>query len=99
MRPVAIVVNSRLTHTFGSTFAIAPTLIGAPGVPNRCGSTTVYPAATSSSANPITCGVRPGISWITTTPGPVPLRYVGWLTLSAVCSSCVQLSRRLIPAA
>ena len=73
-------------------------LIGASGVPNRCGITTVNPAATTSSANPITSGVRPGISWITMTPGPLPLRYVGWVIPSAVCSPLVQPSRRLMPA-
>ena len=58
--------------------------------------TTVNPAATTSSPNPITSGVRPGISWMTITPGPVPLRYVGWVTPSAVCSPRVQLSRRVM---
>ena len=54
------------------------------------------PAATTSSANRITSGVSPGISWITTTPGPLPLRYVGCVTPSAVCSPRVQLSRRVM---
>jgi hypothetical protein len=72
--PAASFVNSRLTHTFGNVDSIDRGPTGASGVPNRCGRTTVNPAATTSSANPITLGVRPGTSWITITPGPDPLR-------------------------
>ena len=64
-----------------------------PGVPKRSGITTVNPRATTSSANATTSGIMPGISWITMTPGPVPLRYVGWVTPSAVWLPWVQLSR------
>ena len=41
-----------------------------PGGPNRCGRTTVKPAATTRSAKAFTCGVMPGISVMITTPGP-----------------------------
>ena len=77
-------------------FRTLPPLIGASGVPNRCGITTVKPAATTSSANPITSGVMPGISWMTFTPGPLPLRYVGRVTPSKPCSPRVQPSMRLM---
>src|SRR6478735_2891076 len=30
---------------------------------------------------------------MTMTPGPVPVRYVGWVTPSAVCAPTVQVSR------
>ena len=96
--PVAMVLNSRLTQTFGSTWPTYAGDMGRSGVPKRCGITTVNPAATTSSQKPMTSGVRPGISWITITPGPVPLRYVGWVTPSAVWDDCVQLSRRAMPA-
>ena len=71
--------------------------IAASGSPNSCGITTVCPRATTSSANAITSGVIPGISWITITPVPEPLVYVGWLTPSAACSPRVQVARRLMP--
>ena len=57
-------------------------LIFRSGVPNRLGITTVKPAATTSSEKAITSGVIPGISWMITTPGPLPLRYVGWVVPS-----------------
>ena len=67
-------MNSRLTQTRPKVFAVFTAFIGASGVPNRLGITTVKPASTTSSPKPITDGVRPGISWITMTPGPLPLR-------------------------
>ena len=57
-----------------SALARLPGPIAASGSPNRCGSTTVCPRATTSSANAITSGVIPGISWMTITPVPEPLR-------------------------
>ena len=72
--PVASNVNSRLTHTRASDRATVARFIGAPGRPNSTGITTVKPVATTSSANATTSGVMPGISWMTMTPGPVPLR-------------------------
>src|SRR3954454_7410162 len=69
--------------------------------PNRWGITTVQPSATTSSENAITSSVMPGISEITTTPGPDPLRYVGWVTPLAVCWPSSQpsmaLTRRQYP--
>ena len=49
--PVAMVVNSRLTQSLGSTLPTYAGDIGRSGVPKRCGRTTVKPAATTSSAN------------------------------------------------
>ena len=72
--PTLSLLNSLLTHTRLVTERIVPTDIAAPGGPNRCGMTTVNPRSTTSSANVITLGVIPGISWITMTPGPDPLR-------------------------
>ena len=72
--PSASLVNSLLTHSFGKTFANTRGVAGSSGVPNRCGITTLKPAATTSSPNAITSGVIPGISWISTTAGPLPLR-------------------------
>ena len=70
----ASLVNSLFTHSLGNILATCLTVAGPSTSPNRCGITTVNPAATTSSANAITSGVMPGISWITTTPGPVPFR-------------------------
>ncbi len=53
-------MNSRLTHTRANGRAISGTDIGAPGRPNRWGSTTVNPAATTSSANASTSRRDPG---------------------------------------
>ena len=90
-------MNSLLTQTFGIVPAKDFTPGGASGSPNRCGITTVCPRATTSSANAITSGVIPGSSWTTITPVPLPLRYVGWVVSSAVCSPRVQLESRLMP--
>src|SRR5215210_4481803 len=54
-----------------------------PGVPNKDGTATVNPAATSRSPNPTTSGVMPGASGSSTTPGPEPLRYTGWVRPAA----------------
>ena len=48
VRPVAIVVNSRLTQSLGSTLPTYAGDIGRSGVPKRCGITTVKPASTTS---------------------------------------------------
>src|SRR4051794_18624544 len=77
VRPDAIVTNSLETQTLTSDFTISPVDIALPGVPNSDGITTGKPASTTSSANACTDGVMPGISWMTTTPGPVPLRNTG----------------------
>ena len=78
---MAKTTNSRLTQAgtmdevidqTASSFLSADTSL--PGTPNRCGSTTLNPASTTRSANARTFGVMPGISAMTTTAGPVPLR-------------------------
>ena len=72
--PALSLVNSLLTQTRPIALTIRPVVAGAPGSPNRCGSTTVKPRSTTSSANVSTSGVIPGISWTMTTPGPTPFR-------------------------
>src|SRR3954452_12131755 len=64
-----------------------------PASPNRSESTAVQPRATIRSANPSTIGEMPGISVITTTTGPVPLRYTVWVTPSAVNGYCSNVAR------
>ncbi len=49
--------------------------MGRPGSPNSDGMATVQPRSTTRRAKPATAGVMPGISEITTTAGPSPLRY------------------------
>ena len=46
--------------------------------------TTVKPRSTTAVANCSTSGVMPGISCTTTTPGPVPRRYVSCVVPPAV---------------
>ena len=91
-----ILLNSRLMQACRSelTAAIGESDDGT--FPNRCGITTVQPRPTTSSENATTSSVIPGISEITTTPGPLPLRYVGWVTPLAVCSPRIQSSRTLM---
>src|SRR2546421_3040839 len=48
--------------------------MGRPGSPNTWGSTAVSPVSATRRANPATAGVMPGISLMTTTAGPSPLR-------------------------
>ena len=74
---VARAVNSLEMQTWASDFTMAPVDISRPGVPKSDGMTTVKPASTTSSAKACTFGVMPGISWMTTTPGPVPRRNTG----------------------
>ena len=47
---------------------------GRPGSPNRLGSTAVHPAAATRRPNSATRGVMPGISLMTITAGPAPMR-------------------------
>jgi hypothetical protein len=54
--------------------------------------TTLYPAATTSSAKSITSGVMPGSSWMTTTPGPEPRRQKACVVPSAANWSFVHPS-------
>ena len=72
--PSASLVNSRATQSRSDDRAMYAPLGSLPGVPSSDGMITVNPASTTSSANFATNGVIPGISWTTTTPGPVPLR-------------------------
>ena len=61
-----------LSHNRGPAGTmLGPT--GAPGVPNSDGAATVKPLSTRWLPSASTCGVSPGISGISTTPGPVPL--------------------------
>jgi hypothetical protein len=46
-----------------------------PASPKTSGIATVKPASTTRCAKAATLGVMPGISLITTTPGPDPARY------------------------
>src|SRR5256885_10204587 len=50
---------------------------------------TLKPASTTRRAKSITCGWRPGISWITITAGPLPPAYTGrvrpsWVNVDSV---------------
>jgi hypothetical protein len=66
--------NSRLTQTRAIT-RIALVIVGSiPGVPNSCGSTAVQPMPATRRPNSATFGVMPGISLMTTTAGPLPVR-------------------------
>ena len=81
VRPVASTVNSRLMHApaigrnpFIVFANVLPAVGSRPAVPNRSGTTAEQPSATTRSANPSTIGEMPGISVITMTAGPSPLR-------------------------
>ena len=51
-------------------------MVGArPGSPKRWGRTAVQPRAATRRPKSATLGVMPGISAMTTTAGPVPVRY------------------------
>src|SRR3954469_18755733 len=63
-----------------------------PGSPKSTGIATVKPASTTRCANSATCGVMPGISLLTTTPGPLPARYTVRVVPSCVNVSAVKLS-------
>ncbi len=97
VRPVRQVSNSRETHTLSTLPSSALPLGGSPGVPVSDGSTTVNPASTTSWANASTDGVMAGISWTTTTPGPVPCRSTSRVLPSAVKLLRSQPSRALTP--
>ncbi len=80
--PVAMVENSLLTHTppklrsrYPPWESRDPTSGLRPASPKRSGITAVHPRATTRSAKPTTNGEMPGISVITSTTGPAPLRY------------------------
>jgi hypothetical protein len=64
--------NSAVMHALARVATAYPRVGRRPGVPNSEGTATVNPAATRWFARPITCGVRPGISGRSTTPGPMP---------------------------
>jgi hypothetical protein len=70
----ASTANSREMHVRAMTPSAWGRLSGLPGVPKSWGMNTVYPSATRRSANWMTCGVMPGISLMTTMPGPLPRR-------------------------
>ncbi|MEJ7719567.1 MAG: hypothetical protein WKF58_03615 [Ilumatobacteraceae bacterium] len=72
--PFASTANSLEMHAGPSERIALTALRGAPGTPNRWGSTDVQPSSTTRSANSITFGVMPGISAITITAGPTPRR-------------------------
>ena len=67
--------NSLRMHVRAMTASALAVVPGAPGVPNIDGIATVMPRSTQASANATTSGVMPGISAITTTPGPLPRQY------------------------
>jgi len=67
-------VNSRDTQPCVIDFMMYPVDGSRPGSPNSDGIATVNPASTSRRANAATFGVMPGISLMTTTPGPAPAR-------------------------
>ena len=86
--PNASVVNSRDTHTLLIDDKMYFLSGARPTSPTKSGITTVNPASTTSSANFMTAGVMPGISCTTTTPGPLPLRYVSYVKPAAENESC-----------
>ncbi len=93
VRLSAQVANSRETHPCIADFATYGTEISRPGVPNSCGIATVKPASTTRWANATTFGVMPGISLITTTPGPLPARYTVRVVPPYVNVSSVKAAR------
>ena len=69
-----MVVNSPVDARHAAAPAMAPARrLGLRRAEEGGAAPPCQPAATSSSAKPITFGVSPGISWMTTTPGPLPL--------------------------
>ena len=75
VRPAAKAANSFETHAGTIERNALTAVAGSPGTPNRLGSHTEHPTPTTRSANSTTFGVMPGISAMTTTAGPSPLRY------------------------
>src|SRR3954452_8409765 len=67
--------NSLETHARVIEFNTYGTDPSGPASPNMSGIATVKPASTTRCANAATFGVMPGISLMTTTPGPDPARY------------------------
>ena len=74
-RLVANAANSFETQAGAMVRAMARGLGSAPGSPKSTGSTTVQPRSTTRRAKSATAGVMPGISAMTMTAGPSPLRY------------------------
>jgi hypothetical protein len=67
-------LNSRLIQMRAMERTACASVAPASGRPNSDGITTVNPRPITSSAKAMTFGVMPGTSWITITPGPLPLR-------------------------
>ena len=81
--------NSRETQPWVIDFNTYGTDGVRPVSPNRYGIATVNPASTTRCANAATLGVMPGISLITTTPGPEPARYT--VRVSPLSVNCVSV--------
>jgi hypothetical protein len=74
-RPARQALNSKRTHMPPSMVSMpAGCVAGRPGTPNSTGRKTVISASATRSAKRTTSGCRPGISWMTITAGPTPLR-------------------------
>ncbi len=71
---VASAANSFATHAGIIDCTPYPIDGSRPGVPNSDGSTAVKPSSASRRPKPATFGLMPGISVITTMPGPEPMR-------------------------
>ena len=79
-RRVAKAANSFETHALAKLRPAYPPDISRPGSPKSTGIRTVQPSSRTRRARPATSGVMPGISAMTITAGPSPLRYTSWLT-------------------
>ncbi len=71
---MARVENSREMQHWARDFMMYPVDGSRPGSPNSWGSTAVMPAPATRRPNSATLGVMPGISLITMTAGPAPVR-------------------------
>ena len=72
--PRASTVNSLETQARVNDEKAYPPVGSLPSSPNRWGSTAVRPAPATDRPNSATWGVIPGISLITITAGPDPVR-------------------------
>ncbi len=74
---VASAANSFATHAGTIDCTPYPIDGSRPGVPNNEGSTAVNPSSAKRRPNAATFGLMPGISVMTMTPGPLPMRNNG----------------------
>jgi hypothetical protein len=76
--------NSALTHARRNTAVPSSTVGTAPSRPNSEGMYTVKPASRTQRAKRATCGLMPGISVMTITPGPAPVTCTAFVAPSSV---------------